>query len=105
MPAEALLHIPLCLDFRLLFPQQGQSNHERSWRVVQGMWHAESRGGGQAVAQVLDKAHGGRAAAGQLGGEAARHRPHRATLMGASVKQQAAMQVCHVRASSVSLHC
>ena len=29
------------------------------------MWHAGLRGGGQAVAQVLDKAHGGRAGAGQ----------------------------------------
>ena len=36
----------------------------------------------------------GKVAAGKLSGEAARHRAHRATLMGASVKpQQADMQV------------
>ena len=38
-------------------------------------------------------AKGGQAASGQLGGEAARHRAHRASLMGPPLKQQAATQV------------
>ena len=53
---------------------------------------------GQTTAQasgvsVADKVAAGKVAAVKLSGEAARHRAHRATLMGASVKQQPAAQV------------
>lgn len=42
---------------------------------------------------VAGKVAAGKVAAGRLSGEAARHRAHRATLMGAAAKQQPAIQV------------
>ncbi len=44
-------------------------------------------------AKPATAAKGGQAGSGQLGGEAARHRAHRASLMGLPLKQQAATQV------------
>ena len=68
------------------------ARHKARRDAVSGLAGAQDVGRPPGV-KPASAAKGGQAASGQLGGEAARHRAHRASLMGPPLKQQAATQV------------
>lgn len=68
------------------------ARHKARREAVSGVAGAKDIGDSLS-AKPASAAKGGQAASGQLSGEAARHRAHRASLMGPPLKQQAATQV------------